>query len=47
MSVTPGRPAIFQNKKQRYHRRTSSGNWASDKLTDKERKAYAKLAGIN
>ncbi len=35
--------AIFQNRKQRYHRRTSSGNWASDKLTDKERKEYAKL----
>lgn len=35
--------AIFQNRKQRYHRRTSSGNWAADKLTDKERKEYAKL----
>jgi hypothetical protein len=37
--------AIFERKNQRYLRRTSSGNWTNDRLTEKERRNYAKAAG--
>lgn len=33
---------IFKTHKKRFTRRTSSANWAQDRLTDKEKQAYAR-----
>ena len=33
---------IFRTHKKRFTRRTSSANWAQDRLTDKEKQAYTR-----
>lgn len=37
--------AIFATKKKRFTKRTSSGNWHTDRLRDSERAQYRKDAG--
>ena len=37
---------IFDKKKARYQRRTSSGNWSRDRVTAKEKLAYKRAVGL-
>ena len=37
---------IFDKKKARYQRRTSSGNWSQDHVTAKEKLAYKRAVGL-
>ena len=38
---------IFEQKKMRYNRRTSSGNWTKDQITQVEKRTYRKEMGFN
>ena len=37
---------VFDMKKKRYQRRGSSGYWQTDRVTDDEKRAYAKRMGF-